>query len=89
LCPTLPGFPNNYGVCYQNKTKPQKHDITPNPHPHHQKVSQEDIITRFCNVASYAKCNFFLKKKKEKVFEKCARHTMLMRYGNAGLQNLY
>jgi len=73
----------------KTKKPPQKNDITPNPHPCRQKVSQEDIITRFCNVASYAKWNFLKNKKKEKVFEKCARHTMLMRYGNAGLQNLY
>jgi hypothetical protein len=38
----------------KTKQKPKK-NITPNPHPRRQKVSQEDIITRFCNVASYAK----------------------------------
>jgi len=58
----------------QNK-KPPKNDITPNPHPRRQKVSREDIITRFCNVASYTKWNFFLKQKERESFEKCARHT--------------
>jgi hypothetical protein len=38
----------------KTKKTPQK-NITPNPHPRRQKVSREDIITRFCNVASYAK----------------------------------
>jgi hypothetical protein len=51
----------------QNK-KHQKNDITPNPHPRRQKVSREDIITRFCNVASYAKWKFFFKQKERESF---------------------
>jgi len=52
------------------KQKTPQKNITPNPHPCRQKVSQEDIITRFCNVANGI---FF----KTKFSRKCAHHTAL------------